>query len=96
MKESKTKAQDSTCAKTNGQDSTCAKKFLTTKEAAAYLGISMGSIYKLMCSRLIAFYKPNGKNCYFKLEDIESWVSQHRVSTDEELQMKAESYCRKG
>lgn len=71
------------------------KEVLTASEAAAYMGITLSSLYKLTCSRRIPHYKPTGKVCYFNRKELETWLQSNRVSTGEEIAQKAQSYCMK-
>ncbi len=66
---------------------------LTSDEAAEYLGITKSNLYKLTSSREIPFYKPGGKTCYFKREDLDAYKCSNRVSSDAEIRMKAQAYC---
>lgn len=72
----------------------CGKEILTSREAAAYLGISMSYLYKLSYNREIPHYKPTGKLLYFNRRELESWVQSVRVSTSEEAERGAREYCR--
>lgn len=73
------------------------KEVLTSDEAARYMGISKSYLYKLTMKREIPCYKPLGKVVYFNRKELETWLQSNRVSTDEELNQKAQSYCmRKG
>lgn len=70
-------------------------KILTTAETAAYLGISVSTLYGMMSRREIPFYKPNGKNVFFKVEDVENHLLQGRVATETEIMSKAQDICLK-
>lgn len=72
------------------------KEVLTAQETARYMGISMSYLYKLTMRKQIPHYKPMGKVCYFNRNEVEQWLLSNRVSTDQELNNKALSYCRKG
>lgn len=73
------------------------KEVLTSHEAARYMGVSLSYLYKLTMSAKIPCYKPSGKMVYFNRKELEAWLQSNRVSTDEELNQKAQSYCmRKG
>lgn len=72
------------------------KEVLTAQETARYMGISMSYLYKLTMRKQIPHYKPMGKVCYFNRKEVEQWLQSNRVSTDQELNNKALSYCRKG
>ena len=75
---------------------TNSKEVLTAQETASYMGVSMSYLYKLTMLKKIPHYKPLGKMCYFNRNEVEQWLQSNRVSTDQELNNKALSYCRKG
>lgn len=73
------------------------KDFLTTREAATYLNMSVSYLYKLTMERGIPYSKPLGKVCYFERADLDNWLRKNRVATKEEIQQQAHDYCaRKG
>lgn len=72
------------------------KEVLTTDEAARYMGISKSYLYKLTMNATIPCYKPMGKMVYFNRRELETWLQSNRVSTDAELESKAQAYCMKG
>lgn len=57
-------------------------KFLSFKEATIYLGISKSTLYKLVASKQIRFYKPKGK-LFFKEEDLLSFMTHKGVMGNE-------------
>ena len=69
------------------------KEVLTSDEAARYLGISKSYLYKLTMQQKIPHYKPMGKMCYFNRQELEAWLQTNRVSTSEEIEQKAQTYC---
>ncbi len=69
------------------------KKILTSEEAAAYMGISQSTLYKLTSSRSIPHFKPRGKMCYFDREELEHWLQRNRISTMEEINDEAQRRC---
>lgn len=71
----------------------CTKEVLTSDECAKYMGISKSYLYKLTMRQEIPHFKPMGKMCYFNRQEIETWLQRNRVSTDEELEQKAQAYC---
>lgn len=73
----------------------CTKAVLTATEAAAYLGVSLSCLYKWTMNRVIPHYKPNGKLCYFEREELEKWMLSNRVSTEQELETKAQMMASK-
>lgn len=68
---------------------------LTPTEAAEYLGIKLSYLCKLMMRRVIPYYKPGGKVCYFDPEDLAKWQRRVRVATDEEIESQAQAYILK-
>ena len=40
-------------------------QLISTVEAAKFLGIKVSYLHKLMMRRVIPYYKPNGKLCFF-------------------------------
>ena len=50
------------------------KVFLTSKEAAEYLGLKMGGLYDLTKKKKIPFHKPNGKRLLFRRDELDAWV----------------------
>ena len=71
----------------------CTKEVLTSDEAAKYMGISKSYLYKLTMRQQIPHFKPMGKMCYFKREELEQWLQSNRVATDAELNQQAQTYC---
>ena len=65
------------------------KDFLTTKEAAAFLGYKVSYLYKLVMWRRLPHYKV-GRGVRFKREDLINYLTECRVSSCDELQGKAE------
>lgn len=71
----------------------CTKEVLTTDEAAQYMGISKSYLYKLTMRQQIPHFKPMGKMCYFNRKELENWLQNNRISTDNEIREKAQTYC---
>lgn len=71
----------------------CTKEVLTSDEAAKYMGVSKSYLYKLTMRQQIPHYKPMGKMCYFNRLELEQWLQNNRVSTDTEIEQKAQAYC---
>lgn len=69
------------------------REALNLDEAAAYLGVKKSHLYKLTHQRLIPYYKPGGKSCYFKRAELDEWLLSNRVSTSSELNTQAIGYC---
>lgn len=67
------------------------KEFLTTKEAATYLGMALSYLYKMTSKKSIPFYTPTGKKIYFKKSELDEWMNNSRVATNEEVESMAQS-----
>ena len=61
------------------------EEFLSFNEGADFLGLSPSYLYKLTHQNSIPFYRPGGKKIYFKRSELEKWISEHRVSSIQEL-----------
>lgn len=73
-----------------------AKKVLTIQDCALLTGMSISYIYKLTCLKKIPHYKPNNKLLYFDRSEIENWMLQGRVLTNDEIEGKAQAYIING
>ena len=73
-----------------------AKNVLNFEDVALLTGLSKSYLYKLTCSHQIPHYKPNGKLMYFDRGEIEAWMKQNRVATDQEIELKAATYVTTG
>lgn len=67
----------------------CHKEVLNVKEAAAFLGVGVSHLYKMMQARALPYFQPGGKKCFFKRTDLEAWMTQCRICSDEELDFQA-------
>lgn len=65
---------------------------LTTKEAADYLGFRVSYLHKLMMRRVIPYYKPAGKLCFFDIEELDNWRRSVRITPQAEIDAVAEKY----
>lgn len=68
------------------------KPVLNIDETAFYTGISKLYLYKLTSKNEIPHYKPNGKNIFFKKEELDNWLLRNRQATNEELENEAINY----
>jgi excisionase family DNA binding protein len=67
------------------------KEVFTISEVCSYSGFEKSYIYKLTSTRKIPHYKsPGGKNLFFKREEINSWLTQIRVKTLDEIEVEVE------
>ena len=67
-------------------------QLISTVEAAKFLGIKVSYLHKLMRRRVIPYYKPNGKLCFFDKADLEAWMKNIRVASQVELSQQAQKY----
>ena len=72
------------CTKTTGAQ----KRMLTSEEAAAFLGITVDGLRGLTYKKIIPYYKPNGKNMYFDVDELSSWQKKHHFEPIYELGTK--------
>lgn len=61
------------------------KNYITFPEACERLGLSAHYVYKLVQTRRIPCYRPNGKKLFFNVEELDAWIAAGRVATSEEL-----------
>lgn len=69
-----------------------AKDVLTFDDVHIITGFSKSHLYKLTCSRQIPHYKPNGKQVYFDKQEINDWLRQNPVVTDDHIDQLATNY----
>jgi len=55
---------------------------LKLEDAAAYLGLSKGYLYKLTSSGRIPNYKPAGGRLYFTLKDLNRYLFRNRRAAE--------------
>jgi hypothetical protein len=67
-------------------------QLIPTTEAAKFLGIKVSYLHKLMMRRVIPYYKPNGKLCFFDKSELEAWMKNIRVASQAELDREAQKY----
>ena len=70
------------------------KKVLTMNDVSLLTGLSKSHLYKLCCAKKIPYYKgTGGKHSYFERDEINAWMLQNRVKTNDELETAAATYC---
>ena len=69
------------------------KVYFTLKELSEFTGFEVSYIYKLTSQRKIPYYKPFGKKNFFKVAEIQEMFNSNRVSTMDELESDAVTYC---
>lgn len=67
---------------------------LTIVQAAAYLNISLSTLYRYTSQRLIPHHKP-GKVIYFYREELDDWLLDHRKLTRKQVEEGAELLLQK-
>ena len=70
-----------------------AKPVLLVEEAAIFTGFSVQHLYRLTSAKQIPHYKKDRK-LYFKKSELEEWMLEHRVQTNEEIERQAEQIIR--
>ena len=74
-----------------------AKQMLTMNDTALLTGLSKSHLYKLCCSKKIPHFKGDGgKLTYFDRDEINAWMKQNRVSTNDEVEAQAINYVVRG
>ncbi len=68
-----------------------AKNVLTLDDVSLLTGLSKSHLYKLTCSHQIPYYK-QAKLLYFDRTEIEAWMRQNRISTNDEIESEAVNY----
>lgn len=68
-----------------------AKTVLDLEETALFTGMSVGHIYRLTSGKQIPHFKKNRK-LYFKKAELEDWMLEHKILTEDEIQSKASTY----
>mgnify|MGYP006179724673 FL=1 len=68
------------------------KNVLNVSEVLLLTGLSKSYMYKLTSTGGIPCYKPQGKQIFFKKDEIESWLLQNRKATNKELDALASTY----
>lgn len=69
-----------------------AKNVLTFNDVALLTGLSKSHLYKLTSSGQIPHYKPAGKQLYFDRVEVEAWLKQNRIATQNEIESEATTY----
>lgn len=67
------------------------KTVLDFDETILFTGLSKGHLYRLTSKRQIPFFKKNRK-LYFKKSEIEEWMLDQRIPTEDEVQSQATTY----
>lgn len=68
-----------------------AKNVLDLQEAALFTGFSIGHLYRLTSGRQIPHFK-KFRRLFFKKSELEEWLLERKVLTEEEIDKKATTY----
>lgn len=68
-----------------------AKTVLDLDEAIMFTGFSRGHLYRLTSERKIPHYKKSRK-LYFKKTELEAWMLEEKVRTQNEIEAAATTY----
>jgi excisionase family DNA binding protein len=69
------------------------KEILTIKEAATYIGVSVGGIYQYIHNNKLPCYKPTGPNgsTYFKKSELDEFMLRNKKYADYEVSKQADA-----
>jgi excisionase family DNA binding protein len=70
------------------------KGWLSTAEAAEYIGCTRGTIYQMVYQRRIPVHKPAGK-LVFKQAELDQFISRNKQSANYELSDQADALLNK-
>ena len=51
------------------------KKYLSVREAAEYIGYSIGYVYRLVTLNVLPHYTPNGGRIIFNRVELDEWIA---------------------
>ena len=72
-----------------------AKEMLTMDHAVLYTGLGKSYLYVNNRKNKIPYYKPNGKNIYFKKSELNDRLQRNRVNSIDEAESAAALYVAK-
>ena len=65
--------------------------YLSIDQAAKKLGYKKSYLYKLVWSRTIPHYKPNGGRLLFNAGELDEWIHRGKIATTDELETIADA-----
>lgn len=68
------------------------KRFLSISEAAIITGVSKSYIQKLIASKQLSHTKPTGKLVFINRKDLQNFLSQNYVPSQDELETTVSNY----
>ncbi len=64
---------------------------LSISKAVKYTGLSKSHLYKLTSTQAIPHYKPHGKLIFFRKSELDKYLFNNKISTQDELDRKTAS-----
>lgn len=64
------------------------KQYLNVVEASVYTGFTPKYIYQLVHKGEIPYYKPTGRKLFFKIEDLDQWISASKHKSVNEIYLE--------
>lgn len=71
------------------------KEIINFNEACLYLNLSSSYLYKLTSTNAIPCYCPQGKKLYFKRTELDTWLTNSRNKSADEIAQQAANYIAK-
>lgn len=71
-------------------------KPLSLREAAAYLGLAVSTVYKMTSSGAVRFSKPNGKRVFFAKADLDKYLAKNPITPIDEIESLAVAHVAGG
>ena len=68
------------------------KNIFSFDEASMFLNLSKSYLYKLTSGNLIPHYKPQGKMLYFEKSELENWLRQNPIKTNQQIMQDAQQF----
>ena len=68
-----------------------AKNILDLDEAVLFTGFSKGHLYRMTSEKKIPHFKKSRK-LYFNNTELENWMLEQKILTEDEIQSKASTY----
>lgn len=65
------------------------KSILNIEDLALYTGYRKSYLYKLTSQNQLPFYRPNGKQIYFKKSEIDEWLLRNPSKTNKQIEEEA-------
>lgn len=64
---------------------TLQKDVLDINDAVLFTGYRKSTLYKKCHTGELAYYKPSGKKIFFKKKDLEDFIFQYRIKSNQEI-----------